>query len=89
MTMEKLIKEIEKLIAECQQIQMVNPPSSEQWQEASVEINRLAKLIVAGQAISEGKTLGTFLRAFPSKTKAQYEELQAYSYAYIQMRGGK
>lgn len=46
MTKAKYIKSIEKVIAEHQKVQMTNPPSSKQWQTASEEINRLAKLIV-------------------------------------------
>lgn len=46
MKIDKYISEIEKQIAEHQRTQMANPPSSTQWQNASVEINRLAKLIV-------------------------------------------
>jgi hypothetical protein len=46
--MDKLtyIKRIEAIIAEHQRVQMVNPPNSKKWQNASREINRLAKLIV-------------------------------------------
>lgn len=40
------IASIERQIGEHQQVQMVNPPSSEAWQNASAEINRLAALIV-------------------------------------------
>jgi hypothetical protein len=46
MTTKKYIKSIEKIIEENQQIQMLNPPTSKAWQEASKEINRLAKLII-------------------------------------------
>jgi len=46
MTTEKYIKSIEKIIEENQQIQMLNPPTSKAWREASKEINRLAKLII-------------------------------------------
>jgi hypothetical protein len=41
------VQRIEAIIAEHQQVQMVNPASSAQWQNASAEINRLAKPIVA------------------------------------------
>lgn len=39
-------RKIETLIAEQQQVQMVNPPASVQWQNASKQIHRLAALIV-------------------------------------------
>jgi hypothetical protein len=38
---------VEEVIAEHQRTQMANPPSSKKWQDASKEINRLAKLIVS------------------------------------------
>jgi hypothetical protein len=41
------VAKIEEVIAEHQRVQMANPPSSKKWQDASKEINRLAKLIVA------------------------------------------
>jgi hypothetical protein len=43
----KYVASIERQIREHQQVQMTNPPSSEAWQNASTEINRLAALIVA------------------------------------------
>jgi hypothetical protein len=46
MTTAKYIKSIEKIIAEHQRVQMVNPPTSERWQSASEEITRLAQIIV-------------------------------------------
>ncbi len=49
MTTSKYIASIKRIIGEHQQVQMVNPPSSEQWQNASLEINRLAALIVEAQ----------------------------------------
>jgi hypothetical protein len=47
MKTEKYVASIERQIREHQQVQMTNPPSSEAWQNASTEINRLAALIVA------------------------------------------
>jgi len=41
------IAKTEEIIAEHQRVQMANPPSSKKWQDASKEISRLAKLIVA------------------------------------------
>jgi len=38
------VREIEKLIAKQQEIQMNNPPSSPQWKNASKEIHRLGKI---------------------------------------------
>jgi len=49
MTTSKYIASIKRIIAEHQQVQMVNPPSSDQWKFASEEINRLAAFIVAAQ----------------------------------------
>ena len=46
MTTEKYIKSIEKIIEGIQQTQMLNPPTSKAWQEASKEINRLVELII-------------------------------------------
>lgn len=46
MEAKRYIKSIEKIIAEHQRVQMTNPPSSRQWQNASEEIHRLAALIV-------------------------------------------
>ncbi len=46
MTNQRYIASIEELISEQQQVQMTNPPSSIQWQNASAEIHRLAALIV-------------------------------------------
>ena len=40
------IDTIERIITTHQQVQMTNPPTSEQWRSASLEINRLAQLIV-------------------------------------------
>jgi hypothetical protein len=51
MTPEKYIRSIEMVIAEHQRVQGVNPPSSEQWQNASAEINRLAALIVKTKSV--------------------------------------
>jgi hypothetical protein len=42
----RYIASIERQIREHQQVQMANPPSSELWQNASAEINRLAALVV-------------------------------------------
>jgi hypothetical protein len=42
----KYVASIERQIREHQQVQMTNHPSSEAWQNASAEINRLAALIV-------------------------------------------
>lgn len=47
MTTAKYIASIERQIGEHQRVQMANAPSSEVWQNASAEINRLAALIVA------------------------------------------
>jgi hypothetical protein len=49
MTQAKFTAQVEKLITEHQQVQQLNPPSSQHWQNASKEINRLAKLIVKSQ----------------------------------------
>jgi hypothetical protein len=49
MKVNRYIAQIERIIAEHQQVQMANPPSSAQWQSASKEINRLALLIVEAQ----------------------------------------
>ena len=42
----KLKAEIERQIADWQQVQMANPPDSDVWQEASGEIARLAAMLV-------------------------------------------
>lgn len=41
-----LRKALELQIAEHQQMQMLHPPTSEAWQEASKEIHRLAQMII-------------------------------------------
>jgi len=43
---EFYVTAVERLIAEQQAVQKVNPPASEPWQRASAEIHRLAALIV-------------------------------------------
>lgn len=53
MTTQKYIASIEALIAEHQQIQATNPPSSVQWQNASAEIHRLAELILTVQRVTD------------------------------------
>jgi uncharacterized protein (DUF305 family) len=45
MELTTYVRHIESLIAEHQAVQMNNPPSSTQWQNASAEIHRLARLI--------------------------------------------
>jgi hypothetical protein len=40
---------IEKAIAVQQAIQQNNPPASKAWQDASVEIHRLANIITSGK----------------------------------------
>ena len=45
---EKYIASIKLQIREQQEVQMADPPLSEVWQNASVEINRLAAWILAG-----------------------------------------
>jgi hypothetical protein len=46
MQLATYVSRIEQIIAEHQMVQMNNPPSSAKWQNASLEINRLARLIV-------------------------------------------
>jgi hypothetical protein len=46
MTVAKYVASIERMIEEHQQVQMVNRPDSEAWQQASGEIHRLAALIL-------------------------------------------
>ena len=46
MTTAKYIASIERQIREHQQTQMVCPPASEHWRNASEEINRLAQLVI-------------------------------------------
>jgi hypothetical protein len=55
MKIEKYVKQIESLIAEHQAVQRMNTPSSEAWQRASVEIHRLAALIVDAQEKAKTK----------------------------------
>jgi hypothetical protein len=50
MQLATYVSRIEQVIAEHQAVQMNNPPSSEKWQNASLEINRLAQLIVKAKA---------------------------------------
>lgn len=46
MTREKFSSEVQRLIAEQQQVQQVNPPSSIQWKRASAEIRRLVRVLL-------------------------------------------
>lgn len=39
--------QVERIIAQHQAVQMLNPPTSDAWRKASAEINRLAALIVS------------------------------------------
>ena len=52
MNTEKYIAIVEGLIADQQQIQMTNPPTSQRWIDASAEIHRLADLIVQARSCS-------------------------------------
>ena len=54
MNASKYVASIERQIREHQRVQASNPPSSEAWQNASTEINRLAALIVD---VTKGRTL--------------------------------
>jgi hypothetical protein len=53
MNASKYVASIERQIREHQRVQAANPPSSEAWQNASTEINRLAALIVD---VTKGRT---------------------------------
>ena len=54
MTTANYIASVERIIREHQNVQMINPPSSEQWKDASSEITRLAQIIVD---VAEGATI--------------------------------
>jgi hypothetical protein len=69
-----------------QAIQMTNPPSSSAWQNASVEIHKLAKVILAEQAIARGETRGAFIRRHMA-TGASISDCQVWSDAYTKAMG--
>src|SRR6267143_3538038 len=48
MNTKTYVKEVAKLIAQQQEVQMNNPPSSPQWKSASREIHRLKSLRLLG-----------------------------------------